>query len=44
MKIRLYRESAAAILGAVFLLTLAAGVYPAIKAGRVLPVEAIKDI
>lgn len=44
MKLRLFRESAAAILAAVFSLTLAAGVYPAIRAGRIMPVETIKEI
>jgi ABC-type lipoprotein release transport system permease subunit len=44
MKLRLFRESALAILAAVFLLTLAAGIYPAIRAGRVLPARSIKEI
>jgi len=43
MKLRLYRESGAAILAAVFTLTLAAAVYPAIRAGRIMPVDAIKE-
>jgi ABC-type lipoprotein release transport system permease subunit len=44
MKLRLFRESALAILGSVFILTLAAGIYPAIRAGRVLPARSIKEI
>lgn len=44
MKLRLFRESALAILVTVFLLTLAAGIYPAIRAGRVLPARSIKEI
>ena len=44
MKIRLYRQNAAAIIATVLVLTMAAGLYPAVKAGRVPPVKAIKDI
>ncbi len=44
MKLRLFKESAIAILVTVFLLTLAAGVYPAIRAGRIMPVDTIKEI
>ncbi|MHB8811487.1 MAG: ABC transporter permease, partial [Desulfobulbaceae bacterium] len=44
LKLRLFRESALAILATVFLLTLAAGIYPAIRAGRVLPAQSIKEI
>ncbi|MDW7772449.1 MAG: FtsX-like permease family protein [Desulfobulbaceae bacterium] len=44
LKLRLFKESAAAILATVFFLTLAAAVYPAIRAGRILPVETIKEI
>jgi ABC-type lipoprotein release transport system permease subunit len=44
LKLRLFRESALAILASVFLLTLAAGIYPAIRAGRVLPAQSIKEI
>lgn len=44
MKLRLFKESAAAILAAVFLLTLAAGIYPAIRAGKIMPVDTIKEI
>lgn len=44
MKFRLYRESAAAIIGVVFTLTIAAGIYPAIRAGRIPPVDSIKEI
>jgi len=42
MKLRLFKESVIAILGGVFGLTLAAGIYPAWRAGRVPPVESIK--
>lgn len=44
MRIRLYRESVIAILGGVFLLTLASGLYPAWRATRVPPVESLKTI
>jgi len=44
VKIRLFRESAFFILITVFLLTMAASVYPAIRAGRVLPVDTLKEI
>jgi ABC-type lipoprotein release transport system permease subunit len=43
MKFRLYRESALWIAGAVFFLTLAAGIFPAFKAGRTTPVENLKQ-
>ena len=43
MKFRLYRESALGIAGAVFSLTLAAGIFPAFKAGRTTPVENLKQ-
>ncbi|HHO46934.1 MAG TPA: ABC transporter permease [Desulfobacteraceae bacterium] len=43
MKMRLYRESGAAILAAVFMLTLAAAVYPAFRAGGIMPVDVIKE-
>jgi ABC-type lipoprotein release transport system permease subunit len=43
LKLRLFRESALAILASVFLLTLAAGIYPAIRAGRILPAKSIKE-
>lgn len=43
MKLRLFRESALVILATVFLLTLVAGIYPAIRAGRVLPAQTIKE-
>ena len=44
MKLRLFKESGLAILVTVFFLTLAAGVYPAIRAGRIMPVDTIKEI
>lgn len=44
MRFRLYKESVIAILSTVFGLTLAAGLYPAWKAGRVPPVESLKTI
>ncbi|MDH3330022.1 MAG: FtsX-like permease family protein [Desulfobulbaceae bacterium] len=44
MKLRLFKESAVAILATVFFLTLAAGVYPAIRAGKIMPVDTIKEI
>ena len=43
MKFRLYRESAMWIAGAVFSLTLLAGIFPAFKAGRTTPVENLKQ-
>jgi ABC-type lipoprotein release transport system permease subunit len=43
MKFRLYRESALWIAGAVFSLTLLAGIFPAFKAGRTTPVENLKQ-
>ncbi len=43
MKLRLYKESALVILSAAFGLTMAAGVYPAIRAGRTMPVESLKE-
>lgn len=44
MKLRLFKESALAILIAVFGLTIAAAVYPAYRAGRVMPVDTLKEI
>ncbi|MBI4666188.1 MAG: ABC transporter permease [Nitrospinae bacterium] len=44
MKFRLYRESVMGILTGVFFLTLVAGLYPAWKAGRVNPVDTLKDL
>lgn len=43
-KARLFKESAMAILGGVFILALLAGVYPAWRAGRIPPVESLKTI
>lgn len=44
LKFRLYRESVMWILAGVFSLAVAAGLYPAWKAGRVVPVESLKTI
>ena len=44
MKLRLFKESAFFILLTVFLLTMAASVYPAIRAGKIMPVDTIKEI
>ena len=44
MKLRLFKESAAVILVTVFFLTIGAGVYPAFRAGKIIPVETIKEI
>jgi ABC-type lipoprotein release transport system permease subunit len=44
MKLRLYRESAVVILAGIFSLTLAAAVYPAVRASRVAPVESLKAL
>jgi len=43
-KVRLFKESIVAILGGVFMLALLAGLYPAWRAGRVVPVESLKTI
>jgi ABC-type lipoprotein release transport system permease subunit len=43
MKLRLFAESGLAILAVIFVLTLAAAIYPAIRAGRVPPAQAIKE-
>jgi len=44
MKIRLFRESALWILTGLFTLTVLSGIYPAWRAGRVPPVESLKEI
>lgn len=44
MKIRLFRESAGWILTALFTLTILSGIYPAWRAGRIPPVESLKEI
>ncbi len=44
LKLRLFKESAFFILLTVFLLTMAASVYPAIRAGKIMPVDSIKEI
>jgi ABC-type lipoprotein release transport system permease subunit len=44
VKITLYRESAAWILAALFTLTILSGIYPAWRAGRIPPVESLKEI
>ncbi len=43
-KIRLYKESVIAIIAGVFSLTLASGLYPAWRAGRIPPVESLKAL
>ena len=43
-KLRLFKESAFFILAAVFLLTMAASVFPAFRAGKIMPVDTIKEI
>ncbi|HIJ90711.1 MAG TPA: ABC transporter permease [Deltaproteobacteria bacterium] len=43
MKFRLYRESAMWIAWAVFFLTIVAAIFPAFKAGRMTPVENLKQ-
>jgi ABC-type lipoprotein release transport system permease subunit len=44
LKFRLFRESVIAILVSVFALTMASGLIPAFRAGRVVPVESIRNI
>jgi ABC-type lipoprotein release transport system permease subunit len=44
MKIILFRESAAWILAALFILTTLSGIYPAWRAGHVPPVESLKEL
>ena len=44
LRIRLYRESAVAILAGVFALTLLSGLYPAWRAARVPPVQTLKAL
>ena len=44
IKFRLYWESAVAILCGVFVLTIAAGLYPAVRSGRMPPVESLKNL
>ena len=44
LRIRLYRESALAILSGVFALTLLSGLYPAWRAARVPPVQSLKAL
>ncbi len=44
LKFRLFKENALIILAGVFGLTLLAGLYPAFRAGRVPPVESLKNI
>jgi ABC-type lipoprotein release transport system permease subunit len=44
MKVDLYGESLAVILGTLFLLTTLAGLYPALKASSVPPVESMKTV
>jgi len=44
IKFRLFKESVFFILISIFSLTILAGLYPAAKAGRILPVESLKTI
>ncbi len=44
LKIRLFKESAVAILAGVFILTIFSGIYPAWKAGKIPPVESLKTL
>ncbi|MBI3794452.1 MAG: ABC transporter permease [Nitrospinae bacterium] len=44
MKVDLYGESLAVIVAVLFLLTVAAGLYPALKASGVPPVESMKNV
>lgn len=44
LKLRLFKESALAILASVFFLAIAAGLYPAWKAGRIPPVASLKNL
>jgi len=44
MNIRLFKESAIWILAALFALTILSGLYPAWRAGRIPPVESLKEI
>lgn len=44
VKIILYRSSAVWILAALFTLTILSGIYPAWRAGRIPPVESLKEI
>jgi ABC-type lipoprotein release transport system permease subunit len=44
MKLKLFKESAFVILASVFCLAIAAGLYPAWKAGRIPPVASIRNL
>ncbi|MEN8142743.1 MAG: FtsX-like permease family protein [Thermodesulfobacteriota bacterium] len=44
LKFRLFKESALAIAAGVFGLTMVAGIFPAFKAGRIAPVDSIRNI
>ena len=44
LKFRLFKESAFVILASVFLLAIAAGLYPAWKAGRIPPVASMRNV
>ena len=42
LKFRLFKESVFAILGGIMLLTMLAGIFPAYRAGRVVPLESVR--
>jgi len=44
MRIRLHAESISAILSTVFGLALLSGIYPAWRAGRIPPIESLRNI
>lgn len=44
LRFRLFKESAIAILAGVFALTMLAGIFPAVRAGRMVVVESIRNV
>lgn len=44
LKFVLFKESALAIVSGIFALTMAAGIYPAFRAGRITPVDSLKTM